>query len=170
MDGEAAPPKWAGLKFFNVYGPNEYHKGSMRSVIAANYKQIAAGEPFRLFRSYRPEFPDGGQKRDFVCVTDCVSIVLWMLDNPFLPGVYNVGSGTARSWLDLAQAFFMAAGLAERVEFIEMPESLRDRYQYFTEARMAKLRAAGYGPAATSLEDGVREYVQVYLSTPDMYA
>ena len=169
-DKEAAPPKWAGLKFFNVYGPNEYHKGSMRSVIASNYDKIAAGEPLRLFRSYRAEYADGGQKRDFVYVADCVSVVLWMLDNPFPSSVYNVGSGQARSWLELGKACFEAAGLPERIEFIEMPESLRDRYQYFTEGPMEKLRGAGYRQPATSLEDGIARYVGDYLAQADRYA
>lgn len=166
---QACPPKWAGLKFFNVYGPNEYHKGSMRSVIAVNYEKIAAGEPMRLFRSYRPNYEDGGQKRDFVYVGDCVSVILWMLDNDFPSSVYNLGSGGARSWVDLARAMFKAAGLPEKIEFIEMPESLRDRYQYFTEANLTKLREAGYTAPMTTLEDGVKTYIQQFLSKPDPY-
>lgn len=169
-DGDRAPPKWAGLKFFNVYGANEYHKGSMRSLIATNYERIASGEPLRLFRSCRADYQDGGQKRDFVYVADCVSIVLWMLDNPFPSSVYNVGSGQARSWLDLGRTFFQSAKLPEYIEYIDMPEGLRSSYQYFTEAPMEKLRSAGYRPPMTSLEDGVRDYVTRYLSSEDRYA
>lgn len=167
--GAPCPPKWAGLKFFNVYGPNEYHKGSMRSVIAVNYEKIAAGEPMRLFRSYRPDYEHGGQKRDFVYVGDCVSVILWMLDNDFPSSVYNLGSGEARSWVDLARAMFKAAGLEPKIDFIEMPESLRDRYQYFTEANLTKLRKAGYTAPMTTLEDGVKTYIQQFLSQPDPY-
>jgi ADP-L-glycero-D-manno-heptose 6-epimerase len=169
-DGDCAPPKWAGLKFFNVFGPNEYHKGSMRSVITSNYENIVAGEPMRLFRSYRSDYPDGGQKRDFIYVSDCVEVVLWMLDNEFPSSVYNVGSGTARSWVELARACFASAGREERIELIDMPEALRDRYQYFTEARMAKLNAAGCRRPLLSLEDGIASYWKNYLLTSDIYA
>jgi ADP-L-glycero-D-manno-heptose 6-epimerase len=168
--GEKAPKKWAGLKFFNVYGPNEYHKGSMRSVVAVNYPKIAAGESMQLFRSYRPDYADGGQKRDFVYVADCVGVILWMLSVPSLQSsVYNLGSGKARSWVDLARAMFAASGLPEKIEFIEMPESLRPRYQYFTEANLTKLRDAGYRQPMTSLEDGVADYVKNYLSREDCW-
>jgi ADP-L-glycero-D-manno-heptose 6-epimerase len=168
--GEREPPKWAGLKFFNVYGPNEYHKGSMRSVIAANFESIAGGAPLRLFRSNRKDYADGGQMRDFIYVADCVAVVLWMLDNPFPSGIYNVGTGEARSWLDLGRALFGALGEEERIEFIDMPENLRGRYQYFTEAPIGKLRRAGFGRPMTPLEDGVTEYVQRYLAAADIYA
>lgn len=168
-DGEPAPPKWAGLRFFNVYGPNEYHKGSMRSVIAVNLPLLLAGEPLRLFRSYRQDYGDGEQKRDFVWVGDCVSVILWMLDNSFPSSIYNVGSGRARSWLDLGRAMMQAAGLPERVEFIDMPETLRDRYQYYTEADMRKLVAAGYRGEFQSLEAGVGAYVRRHLMQPDPY-
>jgi len=168
-DGERTPPKWAGLRFFNVYGPNEYHKGSMRSVIAVNYDRIAQGEPLRLFRSYRSDYSDGEQKRDFVFVDDCMAIILWMLDNEFPPSVYNVGAGQARTWLDLGRAMFAAAGLPPRIEFVEMPETLRPRYQYLTEARMTKLRGAGYDGVMISLEAGVTRYIREFLSRPDPY-
>lgn len=169
-NGETAPPKWAGLKFFNVYGPNEYHKEAMRSVIAANYENIMNGEPMRLFRSNHPDYSHGGQKRDFVYVADCVAVVLHILDNSFPSSVYNVGSGKGRTWLDLARAMFKAAGIPERIEFIDMPSHLRDRYQYFTEARIEKLREAGFKAPLTQLEKGIERYIGGYLATEDRWA
>lgn len=163
------PPQWVGLKFFNVYGPNEYHKGQMRSVIAQNYPMVVAGQPIRLFRSYRQDYGDGGQLRDFVYVRDCVDVILWLLDHPEVSGLFNLGTGRARSWLDLARALFEATGQKERVEFIDMPETLRPKYQYFTEARMAKLLAAGYNRPFTTLEDGVADYVARFLAREDSY-
>lgn len=163
------PPKWAGLKFFNVYGPNEYHKGSMRSVVHQMYPRVAAGEPVKLFRSHRPDYADGGQLRDFVYVRDCVAVVRWMLANEFAGSIYNIGSGKARSWLDLAHAVFAAAGNTPKIEFIDTPIEIRDRYQYFTQARMDRLRAAGCGVNFTSLEDGVSDYVEQYLSKGERY-
>lgn len=164
-----APRQWAGLKFFNVYGPNEYHKGGMKSVVATNYARIDAGEPMRLFRSSHPDYPDGGQKRDFVWVGDCVDVMLWLYDNPGVSGLFNVGSGNARTFEDLAKATFAARGEPPRIEFIDMPEHLKGRYQNFTEACIDRLRAAGYDAPMTSLEEGVRLYVQTYLSQPDPY-
>ena len=164
-----APSQWAGLKFFNVYGPNEYHKDDMRSVVTKLYPQLAAGEPARLFRSYRPDYPDGGQVRDFVFVDDCVEVMLWLMDNPHVSGLFNVGSGSARSWLDLANAVFAAADRAPRIEFIDMPESLRPKYQYFTQARMTKLRQAGYTAPFASLEEGVSRHVRGFLAADDPY-
>jgi len=163
------PPQWVGLKFFNVYGPNEYHKGSMKSVIAQNFERIRAGEPLRLFRSYRGDYTDGGQLRDFIFVKDCVDAILWVLDNPQVTGLFNLGTGKARSWLDLGNALFAAAGLPSKIEFIDMPEPLREKYQYFTEAKMSKLNAAGYQNAFSSLEDGIAEYVKKYLASADPY-
>ena len=168
-DGEPAPPKWAGLRFFNVYGPNEYHKGSMRSVVARNFADIAAGEPLRLFRSYRNDYPDGGQERDFISVKDCVDVILWMLDAPFASGLYNVGTGEARTWLDLGHAMFAALGRPPDIEFIEMPRELRDRYQYSTRADISRLRTNGFVAPMTSLEDGIATYVKSYLSRNDPY-
>jgi ADP-L-glycero-D-manno-heptose 6-epimerase len=167
--GAKAPPQWAGLKFFNVYGPNEYHKGTMKSVVAQNHATVAAGQPIRLFRSYRQDYGDGGQVRDFVYVRDCVDVIVWLLANPGVNGLFNLGTGQARSWLDLARALFAATGQAERVEFIDMPETLRAKYQYFTEARMAKLRAAGYDRPFTTLEDGIADYVARFLARGDSY-
>jgi ADP-L-glycero-D-manno-heptose 6-epimerase len=166
---EPAPPKWAGLRFFNVYGPNEYHKGSMRSVIAINYPKLVAGEPLRLFKSHKQGYADGEQKRDFVYVKDCVSVALWMLGSKFTSGIYNIGSGNARTWLDLGRSVMRAAQIPERIEFIDMPASLRDRYQYFTEADMSRLRASGYQAPFYSLEDGVADYVTQCLSRSDPY-
>src|SRR5208282_2188094 len=118
--GARLPPQWAGLKFFNVYGPNEYHKGSMQSVVAKNYRLVRDGQPLRLFRSYRAEYGDGGQLRDFVYVRDCVDVVLWLVDHPKVSGLFNLGTGQARSWLDLAKGLFAAAARAPSIEFIEM--------------------------------------------------
>ncbi|MFC3230914.1 ADP-glyceromanno-heptose 6-epimerase [Marinibaculum pumilum] len=166
---EPRPPQWVGLRFFNVYGPNEYHKGRMQSVISQNYSRIAAGEEMRLFRSYRSDYADGGQLRDFIYVRDCVDVVLWLLSQTETSGIFNVGTGRARSWNDLAQALFAAAGREPRISYIPMPEDLQERYQYFTEARMDRLRAAGYPHAFTSLEDGVAAYVQGFLASDDPY-
>lgn len=168
-DGRPKPPQWAGLKFFNVYGPNEYHKDDMRSVVAKLYPQLAAGEAARLFRSYRSDYPDGGQKRDFIWVGDCVSIMLWLMDNPAVEGLFNVGTGRARSWESLAKAVFAAMDRPPAIRFIDMPENLRDRYQYFTEARMDRLRRAGYDRPLVDLEDGIDRYVRGHLATPDPY-
>lgn len=165
----AAPPKWAGLKFFNVYGPNEYHKGSMKSVIAQNYHKIAAGETIKLFKSYHADYDDGGQMRDFIYVKDCTQIIGWMLNNDFPSDIYNIGTGMARSWNDLGAAIFTAAGIPPKFEYIDMPETLQGRYQYFTEAHMAKLKAAGCPINFHSLEDGIDDYVKTYLSQQDPY-
>jgi len=171
--GRDAPPHWAGLKFFNVYGPNEYHKGPMMSVVAKNHAIVAAGGTVQLFRSHRPDYADGGQLRDFVHVRDCVDVVLWLLDQRPASGLYNVGSGTARSFKDLIQAIhgslFGVLGPDLSIDYIDMPATLRDRYQYFTRARLDRLRAAGYTRPMTGLEDGVADYVRNHLSRPDPY-
>jgi ADP-L-glycero-D-manno-heptose 6-epimerase len=163
------PPQWVGLKFFNVYGPNEYHKGDMQSVVAQIYPRAAAGEPCRLFRSHRAGIADGGQKRDFVAVEDCVAMIEWLYTQPEVSGLFNAGSGAARSFADLAVAVYRALGREPLIQYIDTPEPIRARYQYLTEARMDRLRRAGYARAATPLEDGVRRYVQSYLATPDPY-
>ena len=168
-EGRAQPPQWVGLKFFNVYGPNEYHKGSMQSVVAQKYPLVAAGKPVTLFASAHPDYPDGGQMRDFIYVADCVDVMLWLLENRRVSGLFNLGTGKARSFADLAAALSAAAGAEPRIEFIPTPEALRGRYQYFTEANMRRLRAAGYRREFTGLEDGVRDYVQRYLSRADRY-
>lgn len=167
--GAPAPPQWAGLRFFNVYGPNEYHKGRMASVVLHKYREAMAGAPARLFRSGRPGIADGEQMRDFVHVDDCVEVMLWLLDNPQVSGLFNLGSGRARSFLDLVRAMFAAMGEPERIEFIDMPADLKGKYQYFTEAPVDRLRAAGYDRPMTPLEDGVRRYVQDFLAAADPY-
>jgi ADP-L-glycero-D-manno-heptose 6-epimerase len=164
-----APPQWTGLKFFNVYGPNEAHKGAMRSVISQIWPRVAKGETVRLFRSYRADCEDGGQMRDFVHVRDAAACVAWLVRNPPVNGVFNLGSGRARSFADLARAVFAAAGRPPRIDYIDMPEGLRDAYQYFTEARMERLHTSGWSDPATSLEDGVADYVRQYLARPDPY-
>jgi ADP-L-glycero-D-manno-heptose 6-epimerase len=158
-EGRRTPPVWAGLKFFNVYGPREAHKGDMRSVALKLYETLSAGGRASLFRSHRADYADGGQLRDFVYVADCVAVILWILEQKRFSGVYNLGTGKARSWLDLAGAVFEAMGQSPEIAYIDMPEAIRDRYQYFTEARMDRLRQAGYRAPFTSLEDGVAGYV-----------
>ena len=165
----ARPAQWAGLKFFNVYGPNEYHKGAQRSVVVQAWETAKRGAPVRLFRSHHPDYADGGQLRDFVSVDDCVALMLWLHDNPDICGLYNMGTGQARSFADLAAAVFAAIGREPDVEYVDTPAEIRDKYQYFTQAEMARARAAGYGAPFRSLEDGVAEYVQRYLEREDRY-
>ena len=167
--GASRPPQWVGLKFFNVYGPNEYHKGEMKSVVAKAYRVAASGGAVKLFRSHHPGYPDGGQKRDFVYVADCAAMVLWLLDHPGVSGLFNAGTGRGSTWSELIGSLFRALGEEPRIEFVEMPEELRDRYQYRTEARMQKLRAAGYDREFHSVEEGVADYVRNYLATGDPY-
>jgi ADP-L-glycero-D-manno-heptose 6-epimerase len=165
--GTPGPPQWAGLRFFNVYGPNEYHKGRMASVVFHKFNEAQGGAPARLFRSDRPGVADGEQKRDFVHVDDCVAVMLWLLDNPEVSGLFNVGSGQARSFLDLVNAMFAGMGRPPAIEFVDMPEDLRGKYQYFTEAPLGRLRAAGYDRPMTALEDGVGSYVRDFLMQAD---
>jgi ADP-L-glycero-D-manno-heptose 6-epimerase len=167
--GGPRPPQWAGLKFFNVYGPNEYHKGSMISVVHVKHGEIAAGLPPTLFRANAPGLGDGAQARDFIHVDDTVAVMLWLLENPGAQGLFNVGTGRARSYLDLAHAVCDAAGVERRVHFVDMPERLAPQYQNFTQARIDRLRAAGYGVPFISLEDGVARYVRDYLDRANMY-
>lgn len=167
--GELVPPQWAGLKFFNVYGPNEYHKGGMRSVVSQIFDQLLEGTDVELFRSHNPNYADGGQLRDFVFVKDCVQVVKWLLETPHISGIYNLGTGHARSFLDLAQAVFKALDKKPAIKYIDTPRKIRDKYQYFTEARMDKLRQAGYPHQFTPLETGVDEYVKAYLLSDTPY-
>ncbi len=177
---EIHPPFWAGLKFFNVYGPNEYHKGRMASVIFHSFNQIRQTGKVRLFRSHRPDYKDGWQLRDFIYVKDVIGVIGWMMEETIgllereedlsinskinlKSGLYNLGTGKSRSFYDLAAATFKAMQLEPHIEFIDMPEDIRDKYQYFTEADMQKLKTAGYSKNFTSLEDGVLNYVQQYL-------
>jgi ADP-L-glycero-D-manno-heptose 6-epimerase len=163
------PIQWAGLKFFNVYGPNEYHKGNQKSVVAHIYPTAKKDEQFNLFKSHRPDYKDGEQKRDFVWVGDIVDIVLWLLENDDVSGLFNVGTGKARTFYDLAENVYKALGNEPKLGFVDTPIQIRDKYQYFTEANMRKIREAGYTKPMTSLEDGVRKYVQEYLDKEDAY-
>ena len=149
----------AGLKFFNVFGPNEYHKGDMRSIVAKTYARVAGEGKIGLFKSYRPQYKDGEQKRDFIYVKDAVEIVMFFVDHPEINGIYNVGTGEACTWNELARCLFAAVGRPLNIEYIEMPEALKDRYQYFTQADMRKLRQAGYRKPFMKLEDAVKDYV-----------
>lgn len=157
------PLFWAGLKFFNVYGPNEYHKGRMASVILHAFKQIKATGTMKLFRSHHPDFVDGGQMRDFVYVKDVVNVCLFLMHHRKDSAIYNLGSGKARTFKDLVSATFKAMKQPENIDFIDTPIDIRDKYQYFTEASMSKLRSIGYLNEFTSLEDGVNDYVSNYL-------
>jgi ADP-L-glycero-D-manno-heptose 6-epimerase len=168
-DREPRPPQWVGLKLFNVYGPNEYHKGGQQSLVPQLVRQIAETGMARLFRSYREGCADGDQQRDFVWIDDVIDVVGWLLEHPEVCGLLNVGSGRARSFNDLARAVFAAMGRPERIEYIEMPQALRATYQYFTEAPLARLRAAGWDGQTTPLEEGVRRYVQEHLLRDDPY-
>ncbi len=168
-DREPEPPQWAGLKFFNVYGPNEYHKGTMQSVASKVFTDASAGKTATLFKSHHPDYQDGGQSRDFVWVGDCVDIVLWLLENPGVSGLFNCGTGQARSFHDLVTAVYRAMGKEPDINFVPTPEEIRDKYQYFTEADMGRLKAAGYAKPFTSLEDGVGVYVNDFLATDDRY-
>ncbi|MEK9752781.1 MAG: ADP-glyceromanno-heptose 6-epimerase [Rhodospirillaceae bacterium] len=168
-EGDRLPPQWAGLKFFNVYGPNEYHKGSMQSVVAQTYPHAANQEAAVLFRSHHPDYEDGGQLRDFIWVGDCVDIVMWLLANGHVSGLFNCGTGKARTFADLARAVYAAVGREATIEYIDTPVAIRDKYQYFTEAKMARLRDAGYTKPMTELEDGVAAYVRGYLHSDDPY-
>ena len=159
----AAPPSWYGFKFFNVYGPNEFHKGRMASVILHAFRQISKTGKMALFQSHRPDFEDGMQLRDFIYVKDVVDVLIWTMEHLPENGIYNLGTGKARPFLALAQAVFHAMNLPENISFIPTPEDIRDKYQYFTEANMTKLRKAGYDKTFTSLEAGVVDYVTGYL-------
>jgi ADP-L-glycero-D-manno-heptose 6-epimerase len=167
---QAHPPQWVGLKFFNVYGPNEYHKGGMISVVKVKHDEIAAGGAARLFRSTEPGVADGAQRRDFIWVGDVIDVALWLLDAPQVSGLFNVGTGQARTYLDLANAVCDAAGVPRKTEFIDMPSPLHGQYQSFTEAIITRLRNAGYPGQFTPLEEGVRRYVQDYLTQADRHA
>jgi ADP-L-glycero-D-manno-heptose 6-epimerase len=154
-----------GLKYFNVFGPNEYHKGDMRSLVCKAYEQITATGKIRLFKSYKPEYPDGGQMRDFVYVKDAVAMTLHLAETETAGGLFNLGAGVARTWGDLANALFAALGRTPDIEFIDMPESIREQYQYHTCADIAKLRSTGYAAPTTTLEEAVRDYAVSYLQT-----
>jgi ADP-L-glycero-D-manno-heptose 6-epimerase len=163
------PPQWAGLKFFNVFGPNEYHKGEMMSLVAKRFAEAKAGKRIQLFKSHRPGVADGEQKRDFIYVDDAVAVVRWLMETPSVSGIFNVGTGQARSFRDLMSAMFAALGREPAIEYIDMPVALRDSYQYFTQAETANLRRAGYNADFTPLEAAVKRYVTCYLDRADRY-
>jgi ADP-L-glycero-D-manno-heptose 6-epimerase len=169
--GRPRPPSWAGQRFFNVYGPNEHHKGRMASVVLHKFNQVMRGEEATLFASDREGIADGEQKRDFVHVEDCVAAMLWLEANPAASGLYNIGSGQARSFLDLTRAIYAALGRNAEIRFVPMPDDLKGKYQYFTEARMERLRGAGFAKPPVALEDGVARYVRdVLLRAEDPFA
>ena len=169
MGAQAWPVRQiVGLKYFNVFGPYEDHKGDMCSMVRKGYDQIRRNGSMRLFKSYRADYADGEQKRDFIYVRDAVNVTLHFVDNPALGGLFNCGNARARTWKDLARATFRALAIDPKIEFIEMPDVLQNKYQYFTEAPMAKLAAAGYNRPFTSLEDGVLDYVTNYLAKADV--
>jgi ADP-L-glycero-D-manno-heptose 6-epimerase len=168
-NGGKLPPQWAGLKFFNVFGPNEYHKGEMMSLLAKRFDEAKAGKPVRLFKSYRAGIADGEQKRDFIYVDDAVAVVRWLLETPSVSGIFNVATGEARSFRDLVTALFRAVGRAPEIDYIDMPPGLRERYQYFTQGDVENLRRAGYNGGFTPLEDAVARYVADFLDHDDRY-
>lgn len=157
------PLQWVGFKFFNVYGPNEYFKGSMASVIMHGYNSIKKSNNIKLFKSYKEGYGDGEQKRDFIYVKDICKVIKFMIENKEVSGLFNLGTGEARSFYDLAKATFNALSLNENIEFIDMPENIKEKYQYFTQAEMDKLRKVGYNDKFYSLEEGIKDYVQNYL-------
>ncbi|MBR0741336.1 ADP-glyceromanno-heptose 6-epimerase [Bradyrhizobium liaoningense] len=167
--GERLPPQWAGLKFFNVFGPNEYHKGSMMSVLARRFDDVRAGRVVQLFKSHREGIEHGDQRRDFIYVDDVVRVVMWLLATPSVSGLFNVGTGKARSFRDLMLAAYAALGKKPNIEYIDMPESIRDSYQYFTQSKVDRLHRAGYNGGFTTLEDAVKAYVGDYLDRPDRF-
>ncbi|MFH0299608.1 ADP-glyceromanno-heptose 6-epimerase [Bradyrhizobium sp. 31Argb] len=167
--GEKLPPQWAGLKFFNVFGPNEYHKGTMMSVLARRFDDIKAGRVVQLFKSHRDGIVDGDQRRDFIYVDDTVRVMMWLLATPSVSGLFNVGTGTARSFKDLMLSAYAALERPPNIEYVDMPEQIRGSYQYFTQADVDRLQRAGYNGGFTRLEDAVDAYVNGFLDRPDRY-
>jgi ADP-L-glycero-D-manno-heptose 6-epimerase len=169
IKGEKLPPQWAGLKFFNVFGPNEYHKGTMMSVLARRFDDVKQGRVVELFKSHRTGIADGEQKRDFIHVDDAVRVVMWLLATPSVCGIFNVGTGKARSFKDLMLAAYAALGTAANIRYVDMPPSIRDSYQYFTQSDVGRLQRAGYNGGFTALEEAVGHYVKGYLDRADRY-
>lgn len=167
--GEKLPPQWAGLKFFNVFGPNEYHKGTMMSVLARRFDDVKAGHVVQLFKSHRDGIADGDQRRDFIYVDDVVRVILWLLATPAVSGLFNVGTGKARSFRELMLAAYAALGTKPNIDYVDMPEQIRGSYQYFTESKVDRLHRAGYNGGFTTLEDAVKAYVTDYLDRPDRF-
>lgn len=166
---EKLPPQWAGLKFFNVFGPNEYHKGTMMSVLARRFDDIKAGRVVQLFKSHRDGIADGDQRRDFIYVDDVVRVIQWLLATPSVSGLFNVGTGKARSFRDLILSAYAALGSKPNIEYVDMPEQIRGSYQYFTQSEVDRLHRAGYNGGFTALEDAVAAYVRGYLDQPDRF-
>jgi ADP-L-glycero-D-manno-heptose 6-epimerase len=166
---EKMPPQWAGLKFFNVFGPNEYHKGEMMSLVAKRFDDAKIGKPIKLFKSHRDGIADGEQRRDFIYVDDAVAVTRWLIETPAVSGIFNVGTGEARSFRDLMVSMFSALGRPPLIDYIDMPVSIRDSYQYFTQAKTDNLRRAGYNADFTPLEAAVKRYVNDYLDRADRY-
>jgi ADP-L-glycero-D-manno-heptose 6-epimerase len=167
--GEKLPPQWTGLKFFNVFGPNEYHKGAMMSVLARRFDDIKAGRPVQLFKSHREGIADGDQRRDFIYVDDVVRVMMWLLAVPSVSGIFNVGTGQARSFRDLMLSAYAALGTAPDIRYVDMPEPIRGSYQYFTQSEVDRLTGAGYNGGFTALETAVETYVTAYLDTADRF-
>jgi ADP-L-glycero-D-manno-heptose 6-epimerase len=168
-NGERLPPQWAGLKFFNVFGPNEYHKGTMMSVLARRFDDIKAGRVVQLFKSHRDDIADGDQRRDFIYVDDVVRVMMWLMATPEVSGIFNVGTGTARSFKDLILSAYAALGTSANIQYIDMPEQIRGSYQYFTQSEVDRLQRAGYNGGFTPLEDAVLAYVSDFLNRPDCF-
>lgn len=166
---EEAASQWVGLKFFNVYGPNEYHKNNMISVALKNYREIKAGGPSVLFKSHNPLYSDGEQMRDFIWVGDCIKVILWLLENPQISGLFNLGTGQAQSFNQLVNAVYRAMGKTPQVQYVETPLAIREKYQYFTQADIGKLRSNGFESEFKTVEEGVTEYVQGFLGSDDPY-
>jgi ADP-L-glycero-D-manno-heptose 6-epimerase len=167
--GAKLPPQWVGLKFFNVFGPNEYHKGEMMSLLAKRFDEAKGGKPVRLFKSHRDGVADGEQRRDFIYVDDAVAVMRWLIETPSVSGIFNVGTGKARSFRDLIAAMFRTLGRAPSIEYVDIPPAIRDQYQYFTQAEVENLRRAGYNADFTPLEEAVHRYVTTFLNQPDRY-
>jgi ADP-L-glycero-D-manno-heptose 6-epimerase len=167
--GERLPPQWAGLKFFNVFGPNEYHKGTMTSVLARRFDDIRAGRPVQLFKSHREGIADGDQRRDFIYVDDAVRVMMWLMATPSVSGIFNVGTGKARSFKDMMLAAYAALGTVPNIRYVDMPEAIRDSYQYFTQSEGDRLRRAGYNGGFTALEEAVGNYVKGFLDRADRF-
>jgi ADP-L-glycero-D-manno-heptose 6-epimerase len=166
---EKLPPQWVGLKFFNVFGPNEYHKGAMMSVLARRFDDIRAGRAVQLFKSHREGVADGDQRRDFIYVDDVVRVMMWLLATPGVSGIYNVGTGKARSFRDLMLSAYAALGTSANIQYVDMPEQIRGSYQYFTQSDAGRLQRAGYNGGFTALEDAVGSYVRGFLDSPDRF-
>jgi len=167
--GDKLPPQWAGLKFFNVFGPNEYHKGGMMSVLARRFDDIRAGRVVQLFKSHREGIADGDQRRDFVYVDDVVRVMMWLLATPSISGIFNVGTGKARSFRDLMLSAYAALGTAPNIQYVDMPEAIRGSYQYFTQSNVDRLQRAGYNGGFTALEGAVETYVRDFLDRADRF-